>query len=137
MNRRAFLWLSAVAAAGFALDQDLSMWVPGRKSYFDMGAARGLSAGDWVTFEAGRDICTFGGDTDPNFTVWLADTRGVRKLDLQSDGRRVGVWDGERVVTYGRVKAKCGAYNPHHGTAYLAYPFVADCGGKVNGAVIA
>ena|SRR5688572_15395958 len=123
MNRRSFLGLSAAAAAGFTLDPDLAMWVPGKRTYFDLGPNLGLCPGDWVTYESGRDIFSSGTHDDWNFTTWLADPRGVRKLDLYSDGSRVGVWDGKRVVTYGRVTANY-AGSTSKATAYLRYPFV-------------
>jgi hypothetical protein len=34
MNRRSFLRLAGVAAAGFALDPERLLWVPGRKTFF-------------------------------------------------------------------------------------------------------
>lgn len=34
MNRRNFLRLSGAAAAGFALDPDKLLWVPGQKTFF-------------------------------------------------------------------------------------------------------
>lgn len=34
MNRRTFLYLAAAASAGFALDPDLALWKPGRKTIF-------------------------------------------------------------------------------------------------------
>lgn len=45
MNRRAFLGLGGAAALGMVLDPDLALWVPGRKTYFDMGAVEPLLPG--------------------------------------------------------------------------------------------
>jgi hypothetical protein len=36
MNRRTFLSLAPAALAGFALDPERALWVPGRTSYFDI-----------------------------------------------------------------------------------------------------
>lgn len=38
MNRRAFLGSLASLAAGMALDPERALWVPGRKTYFDIQA---------------------------------------------------------------------------------------------------
>lgn len=37
MNRRSFLGLSGASLAGFALDPERLLWVPGQRSYFDLG----------------------------------------------------------------------------------------------------
>lgn len=68
MKRRAFLAALAAAATGAVFDPEKLLWVPGRKSYFDLGAVPkaerdyltgldiGLKAGDVFTIEGVYDI---------------------------------------------------------------------------------
>jgi hypothetical protein len=37
MNRRGFLRLLGLGAAGYVLDPELALWVPGQKTIFDLG----------------------------------------------------------------------------------------------------
>lgn len=45
MNRRRFLGSLAMLTAGMALDPERALWVPGRKSYFDIDGAKALPSG--------------------------------------------------------------------------------------------
>jgi hypothetical protein len=44
MDRRRFLRTLAGATVGLVLDPELALWVPGRKTYLDMGGISGLQA---------------------------------------------------------------------------------------------
>lgn len=79
MNRRSFLGLLGVGAAGFALDPERLLWRPGEKSYhFISRPFDGFAVGDVLAF---------------NGRTWnLANTRDLVK------GYRLGVFNGIGVV---------------------------------------
>lgn len=60
MHRRTFLCSLGLAAAGMALDPELALWVPGRKTYFDLPpAAPNAESFAWIKV---GDIISFGDD---------------------------------------------------------------------------
>jgi len=84
MNRRAFLGLAGVAAAGFVMDPERLLWRPDVKSYHFI--TRPFRVGDLVYRHPANGLTRWG----------LA--RGPITIEL---GGEFGVYDGARVVTYG------------------------------------
>lgn len=73
MNRRTFLAL-APALAGFALDPERLLWVPGRKSYFDIVRPEPATPFIMVEFADGtREYYT---ERNPMRADWYASMRG-------------------------------------------------------------
>ena len=54
MRRRAFLSLLGVGLAGYALDPDRALWVPGRKTYFVLPPQMKIPIGNVVLWDAQR-----------------------------------------------------------------------------------
>ena len=97
MNRRGFLGTLGVLSAGLVLDPELALWVPGRKSYFDIRPT--LQPGTFVTLEPGSTYIYLQGIGEG--LAAIQHPRNVRAMRATDRGP-VGVWDGEHVIVAGR-----------------------------------
>lgn len=52
MNRRGFLAAVAASIPAMVLDPERLLWVPGKRSYFDIAQPAPLLSVDWITIES-------------------------------------------------------------------------------------
>lgn len=121
MNRRGFLGILGAAAAGFALDPELALWVPGRKSIFlpPVTHFRGVApnvgqivASAWEDYVKSNPLDVFHGH------YWLLDQGSAHVSDQSRLGvvtdlplersyqRTVEQWGDLHVVTRGSALVK-------------------------------